>query len=705
MSQSATPSSAGKAILVTAENFERAETDMYFSVVVKAGGFGKFEHHREPAAIDNQTVVRLNRDTLYSAAVFDLDAGPVTITLPDAGERFMSMMLEDEDQYAPAVVYGAGRYTYAREQIGTRYLMVGIRTLVDPADPKDLAKVHALQDAIKVEQKASGIFETPSWDPASQKTVREALITLSATLPDMNGAFGAKGDVDPVRHLICTASAWGGNPQKDAIYLNVTPALNDGHVVYRLHVKDVPVDGFWSISVYNAEGYYEANSQGAYSLNSVTAKKNADGSVDVQFGGCNGEIPNCLPTMKGWNYMVRLYRPRPEVLSGKWAFPEALAVGPAESSSGTQTLSAAEARAIARDAYVYAFPMVDNYRIMHASFVDTGGPNFKAPWNHIHNEPRVYTPDDTTIQSPNSDTPYSHIGADLRAEPMVLTVPTIEKARYFSAQFIDLYTFNFAYVGSRATGNDGGDYLLAGPRWTGEAPAGIKAVIRCETDLAYILFRTQLFRPDDIDNVKAIQGGYRVQTLSEFLGKPAPPTPPSVDFIRPLTPEEERKSLDVFSQLAFLLQFCPPVPSETELRARFARLGIEAGRSFDPTSFSSDLRQALQDGIADAWVAFGDLKKRADAHEVGSGDVFGTRDYLKNNYLYRMLGAAVGIYGNSKQEAMYPTYFIDSEGRPADASSHGYAIKFDKGQLPPANAFWSLTLYGLPQQSAVWLIG
>jgi hypothetical protein len=174
-----------------------------------------------------------------------------------------------------------------------------------------------------------------------------------------------------------------------------------------------------------------------------------------------------------------------------------------------------------------------------------------------------------------------------------------------------------------------------------------------------------------------------------------------VDFIRPLTPEEERKSLDVFSQLAFLLQFCPPVPSETELRARFARLGIEAGRSFDPTSFSSDLRQALQDGIADAWVAFGDLKKRADAHEVGSGDVFGTRDYLKNNYLYRMLGAAVGIYGNSKQEAMYPTYFIDSEGRPADASSHGYAIKFDKGQLPPANAFWSLTLYGLPNSLLV----
>jgi hypothetical protein len=291
MSQSATQSSDGNAIPVTADNFQRAESDMYFSVVVKEGGFGRFTHHREPIPIDNQTVVRANRDTLYSSAVFDLDAGPVTISLPDAGRRFMSMMLLDEDQYVPTVVYGAGRYIYTREQIGTRYVMVALRTLVDPADPKDLEEVHALQDAIKAEQKAVGIFETPIWDPTSQKVVREALVALSATLPDMNGAFGSRDEVDPVRHLIGTASAWGGNPQKGAIYLNVTPSRNDGQTVYRLNVRDVPVDGFWSISVYNAAGYFEGNRQNAYSLNSITATRNADGSVDVQFGGFDGRPP------------------------------------------------------------------------------------------------------------------------------------------------------------------------------------------------------------------------------------------------------------------------------------------------------------------------------------------------------------------------------------------------------------------------------
>lgn len=311
-------------VTVTVDNFVRAESDMYFSNVVRSGGFGKFYHYREPMPIDKQDVVRANRDTLYSAAVLDLDAGPATITLPDSGERFRSMFAIDQDEYVPMVVYDAGDYSFAREKIGTRYVLIGVRTLVDPENPDDVKQVHALQDAIKVDQATPGRFEVPNWDLASQKVVRDALLVLNATLPDMRHAFGRKSDVDPIRHLVGAASAWGGNPDKEAIYLNVTPTRNDGKTVYKLDVKDVPVDGFWSISLYDAQGYFVKNALNAYTLNNITAKKNPDGSVTVQFGGCDGKAPNCLPIMPGWNYMVRLYRPRAEILNGTWAFPEAV---------------------------------------------------------------------------------------------------------------------------------------------------------------------------------------------------------------------------------------------------------------------------------------------------------------------------------------------------------------------------------------------
>jgi len=312
---------------VTVDNFVRAETDLYMSNIVKDGGFGKFNHRREPATIDHQTVIRLNRDTLYSAAVFDLDAGPVTITLPDAGQRFMSMMVINEDHYVPMVSYGAGPRTFTRQTVGTRYVVIAIRTLVDSADPKDVEQVHTLQNSIAVNQKGAGKFEPPSWDGASQKKVRDALLVLGSTMSDFRKAFGTKDEVDPVRHLVGTAAAWGGNPDKDATYLNVTPSRNDGTTVYRLLVKDVPVNGFWSVSVYNAEGYFQKNEYNAYSLNNLTAKKNDDGSTAIQFGGCNGKSPNCLPVVKGWNYTVRLYRPRAEILTGKWKFPEPQPVG------------------------------------------------------------------------------------------------------------------------------------------------------------------------------------------------------------------------------------------------------------------------------------------------------------------------------------------------------------------------------------------
>jgi hypothetical protein len=314
---------AGGPVPVTADNFPRAESDLYFGGVVKNGGFGKFDHTREPAPLDKQTVIRLNRDTLYSSAVFDLDAGPVTITLPDAGKRFMSLQVIDEDQYTHGVYYGAGRHDLTRNDIGTRYVVTAVRTLVDPTDPKDLQEVHALQDAVKVEQQNPGRFEVPDWDLVSQKKVREALLVLASTLPDTKRMFGTKDQVDPVRYLLGAASAWGGNPEKEALYLNIVPTNNDGAAIYRLNVKEVPVDGFWSVSVYNAEGYYEPNPYNAYSLNSITAKKDKDGTVTVQFGGCDGKSVNCLPTTMGWNYMVRLYRPHVEILDGKWTFPEA----------------------------------------------------------------------------------------------------------------------------------------------------------------------------------------------------------------------------------------------------------------------------------------------------------------------------------------------------------------------------------------------
>lgn len=317
---------SGKPIPVTPDNFVRAETDLYFGGIVKDGGLGKFFHRREPTSIDNQTVIRMNRDTLYSAAVFDLEAGPVTVTLPNAGNRFMSMQVFDEDQYTRGVIYKSGSTTFNIKGMGTRYMALAVRTLVDPNDSKDVKEAHALQDAIRVIQKSPGKFEVPNWDQASQKKVRDALLVLGSTLTDSKGMFGTKELVNPVRRLIGAAMAWGGNPEKDAMYLTVTPPNNDNTNPRKITVKNVPVDGFWSISVYNAQGYFEKNPYNAYSVNNITGQKAADGAITVQFGGCDGKIPNCLPITKGWNYIVRLYRPRAEILRGDWKFPEAQAV-------------------------------------------------------------------------------------------------------------------------------------------------------------------------------------------------------------------------------------------------------------------------------------------------------------------------------------------------------------------------------------------
>lgn len=359
--------------------------------------------------------------------------------------------------------------------------------------------------------------------------------------------------------------------------------------------------------------------------------------------------------------------------------------------------SASEARAIAREAYVYGFPLVDNYRILHAYFVNEQSPEYKAPWNEIRNIPRVFTPEDKAIQTPNSDTPYSFVGLDLRAEPMVLTLPPIEKDRYFSVQLIDLYTHNFDYLGSRTTGNGGGNFLLAGPGWKGSKPQGIAKVIRSETELAFAPYRTQLIHPGDLDNVRKIQAGYKVQPLSAFLGETTPEAAPSLEFIQPLTPDQQKRSLDFFDILNFVMQFCPPHPSEKQLLARFAQIGVGAGKTFDGASLTQEMRDAIAGGMEDAWRQCDAFARNEMATgKVTSGDVFGTREYLKNNYLYRMAAAVLGIYGNSKEEALYPMYRVDAAGKPLDAARNRYVLHFQPGQLPPVNAFWSLTLYELP---------
>lgn len=359
--------------------------------------------------------------------------------------------------------------------------------------------------------------------------------------------------------------------------------------------------------------------------------------------------------------------------------------------------SLAELRALAKEAYIYGFPLVDNYRIQYSYFVDSSNPEYKGDWNEPHSVARVFTPQDKAIQTPNSDTPYTFLGADLRREPLVLSVPAVPRERYYSLQFIDMYTHNFHYVGSRATGSEAGHYILAGPGWTGEVPEGIDGVIRCETEFAFVLYRTQLFGPDDLDEVKKIQSEYRVQPLSEFAGTTTPGPAPDIRFPKPLTPETQKTSLEFFGILNFLLQFAPTHPSEKELMVRLSRAGIGPGKQFDVSALSDDRRQAMEQGIADAWQTFSEYKAAViDTGKKNSADGFGTREFLGNDYLIRMASAVLGIYGNSKEEAIYPAYFVDADGKPLDASSNRYTVRFAPGKLPPVNAFWSLTMYELP---------
>jgi hypothetical protein len=305
---------------VTVANFTRAESDRMFSAFAAgAGGLNRLHHTRLPTPLDQQTVIRMNRDTLYSAAVVDLDGEP-RLTIPDAEDRYLSVMVVNQDHYINQVFHEPGVYTLRQADFDTRYVAIAARILVDPVDEADVARVNSLQDQFDLSGAGDATFEMPDYDKTTFDAVRAAVLELGKWAPSEAVRFGRKEEVDPVQHLIATASGWGGLPRQEAVYNGVQPRLPVGH--YLINVPaEVPVDAFWSISVYNEAGFFEPNDRNAYSVNSVTASRNHDRSVTVHLGGCDQDPPNCIPITDGWNYVVRMYRPRREILDGTWTFP------------------------------------------------------------------------------------------------------------------------------------------------------------------------------------------------------------------------------------------------------------------------------------------------------------------------------------------------------------------------------------------------
>lgn len=303
---------------VNVDNFVRAETArMFADLQDDAGGANAFSHSREPAPVDHQTVIRLNRDTLYSFAVVDISNGAV-LTIPEHGSRYVSAMIVNEDHFVNGIFHDAGEHRLTMDRFDTAHVVVAVRILVDSDDANDVRAVAALQDQLVITAESAEPFVRPGHDTASLDSTRQALLSLAAGLSEFDGMFGPKHDVDQVRHLIGTAAGWGGLPTEEATYIGVAPGLGVGR--YELVVPDVPVDGFWSISVYNAEGYFEPNAIGVYSVNNITGVRDDDGSMTVRFGDHDG-MPNSIPITDGWNYLVRLYRPRTEIIDGTWSFP------------------------------------------------------------------------------------------------------------------------------------------------------------------------------------------------------------------------------------------------------------------------------------------------------------------------------------------------------------------------------------------------
>jgi len=388
----------------------------------------------------------------------------------------------------------------------------------------------------------------------------------------------------------------------------------------------------------------------------------------------------------------------------KHCFALALSVGLAaagysgvpEAATAEEALTPDEAKSIAEEAAIYGLPMLMNYSVLYQFAVDENSSQYKAPFNQISSMASLASPADTAIVTPNSDTAYSFIWLDLRPEPMVLCVPEFDESRYYSVQLVNLYTYNFDYIGSRATGNEAGCYAIAGPEWSGETPAGIDKVIRSSTDFAFANYRTQVFGPSDLDDAKAVQADYTVAPLSEHLNTDGPDPAPAVDWMEF---DKETAEKDPLGYLAFILQFAPAIGEaevEKPLRERFARIGIEAGKPFPSIELSSDVQAAIAEGLK-AGAKKAEAKK-ADVGQLVNGwqiskGLFGDRSMMKDDYLMRAAAALVGLYGNNSEEAFYPLTRLDGDGQELDGSSTDYTLTFPADGFPPVNAFWSVTMY------------
>jgi len=351
-----------------------------------------------------------------------------------------------------------------------------------------------------------------------------------------------------------------------------------------------------------------------------------------------------------------------------------------------------EVKAIAEEGFIFGLPIVMNYGVMYEYILDRNSGQWKAPFNQIANDAQVFTPKDTAIPTPNSDTPYSLFWMDLRAEPMVLSVPAVPKPRYYSVMLCDGNTFNYGYIGSRATGTEPGDYLVVGPGWKGDKPPGIKQVFQSTTQLSLAIYRTQLFNPGDIENVKKVQAGYKAQPLSAYLKQPAPAAVPFPNFPKF---DKELVKTSFFEYLDFALQFAPATPDEADIRAKLARIGVGPGKTFDFKDLSLEHKGAVLLGMKE-----GDRKVDEKVAKVGKringwnvGSAFGDRAFYHGDWLLRAAAARAGIYGNNAVEAMYPLTRTDANGETLDGSKHAYTLTFPPGQLPPVNAFWSVTMY------------
>ena len=346
-----------------------------------------------------------------------------------------------------------------------------------------------------------------------------------------------------------------------------------------------------------------------------------------------------------------------------------------------------------KQAYVYAFPMIAAYKAMYEFSVDKSNSQYKGPFNVVLSDSKTFTPKDTTIVTPNADTPYSVIEMDLRAEPLVICVPAIEKKRYYVVQLSDLYSYNVGYIGSRTTGNDGGCYMVAGPNWKGETPKGIKKVFPFETQFGIAIFRTQLFNAADMPNVAKVQKGYSAQPLSAFLKQPAPPTAPAIDW--PAFNGEQPFKLQFPKYLAFLAQFCADNPSDQQMRATMAAVGIVPGQAWDESKLTdaqkAELALGVKEGFDTVETAGGSIGKNINGWQVGAAQ--GDRAFYHGNYLLLAAAAKMGIYGNNADEATYPATRKDPTGAELDGSKHKYTVTFAAGQYPPVNAFWSITMY------------